>query len=238
MDQALVAALGRDLRRRKLGAIDEAFRIALAKRDMASRILVEQCVEEQQPAFRDRRGMRHQRYFAEPARAFVGIEHLVQHLLAARGLGLDDAAAFEPHRDIVDQRTLIGQRLGAHDMPVDPPGVRRGEDLLGRNVGIAGDAVVGGGGAAFPFVAIGKPDRQVGAGSRIVQRAEALSVQPFGAVAQRGVVLFPRGDGVVIVDARGGEDGVGELCRPRRPRHRRGKPASPMTRSDRRRCSS
>ena len=50
----------------------------------------------------------------------VGIEHLVQHLLAARGLGLDDAAVLEPHRDAVDQRTLIGQRLGADDMPADP----------------------------------------------------------------------------------------------------------------------
>ena len=53
------------------------------------------------------------------ARALVGIEHLVQHVLAARGLGLDDAAALEPHRDIVDQRALVGQRLGADDMAVD-----------------------------------------------------------------------------------------------------------------------
>ena len=95
MDQALVAALRGDLLRRQLGAVDEAFRIALAERDVAGGVLVEQRVEEQQPALRDRRGMRHQRHFAEPARALVGIEHLVQHLLAARGLGLDDAAVLE-----------------------------------------------------------------------------------------------------------------------------------------------
>ena len=40
--------------------------------------------------------MRHQRHLAEPARALVGVEHLVEHLLAARGLRLDDAALLEP----------------------------------------------------------------------------------------------------------------------------------------------
>ena len=49
----------------QLVAADEAFRVALAERDMRGGVLVEQRVEEQQPAFRDRRGMRHQRHFAE-----------------------------------------------------------------------------------------------------------------------------------------------------------------------------
>src|SRR5689334_12724694 len=62
VDQALVAALRRDLLRRKFRAVDEAFRITLAKRDVARRVLVEQRVEEQQAAFRNRRGMRHQRH--------------------------------------------------------------------------------------------------------------------------------------------------------------------------------
>ena len=102
--------------RRELGAVDEAFRVALAERDVAGGVLVEQRVEEQEPALRDRRGMRHQRDFAEAARALVGVEHLVQHFLAARGLRLDDAAVLEAHRDVVDQRALIGERLGAGDM--------------------------------------------------------------------------------------------------------------------------
>src|SRR5882757_1162449 len=41
MDQALIAALCHDLRRRQLGAVDEAFRIALAKRDVGRGVLVE-----------------------------------------------------------------------------------------------------------------------------------------------------------------------------------------------------
>src|SRR6185437_5876108 len=68
-----IAARG-DVVWRELGAVDEAFRIALAERDVAGRVLVEQRVEEQQAAFRDRRGMRHQRDFAEAARAVIRIE--------------------------------------------------------------------------------------------------------------------------------------------------------------------
>ena len=118
--------------------------------------------------------MRHQRHFAETARAFVGVEHLVQHLLAARGFRLDDASLLESHRDAVDQRALVGQRLGADDMPVDAPGVRRGEDLFGRDVRIAGDAVLGGRGAALPFMAVGKSDRQVRARPGIMQRVKPV----------------------------------------------------------------
>ena len=44
-----------------------------------------------------------------------------------------------------------------------PPRMRRGEDFLGRDIGVAGDAVLGGRGAALPFMAIGKTDRQIGA---------------------------------------------------------------------------
>ena len=50
VDQALVAALRRDLLRRQLGAVDEAFRVALAERDVAGGVLVEQRVVEQDAA--------------------------------------------------------------------------------------------------------------------------------------------------------------------------------------------
>ena len=39
--------------------------------------------------------MRHQRHFAQAARAIVGVDQLLQHFLAARGVGLDDAAFLE-----------------------------------------------------------------------------------------------------------------------------------------------
>src|SRR5205085_6372663 len=85
--------------------------------------------------------MRHQRHLAKPPRALVGIEHLAQHFLAARGRGLDDTPFLEADRDVVDQRALIGQWLGGDDMTVDLPAMRRGEDFLSRDIGIADDAV-------------------------------------------------------------------------------------------------
>ena len=91
-------------------------------------------------------------------------------------------------------------------------GMRRGEDFLGRDVGVAGDAVLRGRGAALPFMAVGEADREVGAGPGIMQRVKALAVQPVGALAQRRVVLLPGRDGVVLIDARGGEDRVRKFC--------------------------
>ena len=119
-------------------------------------------------------------------------------------------------------------------MPVDPPRMRRGEHFLGRDVGVAGDAVLGGRGAALPFMAVGQANGEVGAGPRIFQGAEALAVQPFGAAAQRGIVAFPGRNGAVIVDARSRKDRVRQFG------HRdvlfvvRERPASPRTGSDRR----
>ena len=179
---------------------------------MAGGVLVEQCVEEQQPAFRDRRGVRHQRYFAEPAGALIGVEHFVQHFFAARSLGLHNAPFLEPHRDAVNQRTLIRKRLGADDVPAHPPRMRRGEHFLGRDVWIADDPVLGDGGAAHPFVAVSEPDGQGGAGSRIVQRAETVGGQPFRPAAQGCVVLLPCRDRVIVIDARGREDRLSKLC--------------------------
>ena len=97
------------------------------------------------------------------------------------------------------------------DMALDPLRMWRREDFLGRNIGVAGDAVVGGRGAALPFMVVGEANGEIGAGPGIFQRAEALAVQPFGAAAQRGVMLFPGVDGTILVDTRGREDRIRQL---------------------------
>ena len=146
---------------RELRPVDEALRVALSKRDVAGGVLVEQRIEEQKAALRDRRGMRHQRDLAEAARAFVAVEHFVQDVLAALCLRFDNAPAFKADRDAVDQRALIGERLGARDMAVDPARMGRGEDLFGRNVRIAGDAVLRRRRAALPVVAVSEADGEI-----------------------------------------------------------------------------
>jgi len=111
MDKALVATLRRDLFGHQFAAIDKAFRVALTERDVAGGVLVEQGIEEQQAAFRDGRGVGHQRHFAQAARTFVGIEQLVQDFITAERTGFNDAPFLKANRDVVDQRALIGKWL-------------------------------------------------------------------------------------------------------------------------------
>ena len=116
MNEAGIAALGADLFRRQLGVVDEAAGVALAERDVAGGVLIEQGVVEQDAARRDRRRMRHQRHFAEPARALVGVEHLVQHLRPGAGGGLDDPPALhhrDPVRPVRGDAEIMGEVFGA-----------------------------------------------------------------------------------------------------------------------------
>ena len=50
-------------------------------------------------------------------------------------------------------------------MAADAPAMRRGEDFLGRNIGVAGDPVLRRRSAALPFMAIGKPDERLTIGA-------------------------------------------------------------------------
>src|SRR3954465_12698911 len=97
-------------------------------------------------------------------------------------------------------------------MAGDAPAMRGGEDLLGRDVGVAGDAVLGGGSAALPFMAIGEADGEVHAVTGVMQRAEALAVEPVGSCPQRRIVFVPSGNGAILIDPRGREDRIRELA--------------------------
>src|SRR3984885_8412402 len=90
--------------------------------------------------------------------------------------------------------------------------MRRGENFFRRNIRIAGDAVLGRGAAALPFMPVGKTDREVGARSGKMQRAESLPVQPLPSAAQYLIVSLPGGDGVIPVDPGSSQTSVGKLC--------------------------
>src|SRR5665647_177173 len=75
---------------------------------------------------------------------------------------------------------------------------RSSENFLRWDIRVAGDPVLGRRGAALPFMDVREPDRQVRTRSGVMQRAESLSVQPFGPAAQRGVVLLPRCNGIIV----------------------------------------
>ena len=88
----------------------------------------------------------------------------------------------------------------------------RGEDLLGRDVRIADDAVLRRRGAALPLVAVGEPDGEIRSRTGIVQGVKFPRVQPFRASAQRRVMRVPGRNRIVVVDARSGEDRLRQLA--------------------------
>ena len=114
--------------------------------------------------------------------------------------------AFKADRDVVDQRALIGERLGARDMAVDPARMGRGEDLFGRNVRIAGDSVLRRRRAALPVVTVGEADGEIRSRAGIMERVKFPRVQPFRPSAERRIVRGPGLNRIGIVDAGSGED--------------------------------
>src|SRR6476659_3467785 len=119
--------------------------------------------------------MRHQRHFAKPAATFVRIHRLDQYILSLGGMRLDDAAALELDRDVGDQRAIVAEWFGGTHDAVNAQTMGSGEYFLGRNVGIAGDAVARGRGAALPGMALGETERQVCAWSHVFEGREVLA---------------------------------------------------------------
>ncbi len=86
------------------------------------------------------------------------------------------------------------------------------KDLFGGNVRVASDAVLGSRSAALPFVAVGKANRSDLCRGRVMERGEALPIEPFSSLhAERGVVLLPGCDGVVGIDPRRTENRFSEF---------------------------
>src|SRR6185437_5675317 len=97
-------------------------------------------------------------------------------------------------------------------MALDPARMGRGEDLLGRNVGIAGDSVLRRRRAALPVMAVGEADGEIRSRPGIVEGVKFPRVQPFRPSAERRVVRGPGLNRIGIVDAGRGEDRLRQLA--------------------------
>src|ERR1700733_8078718 len=122
-------------------------------------------LKKRKPPFENGQERRTHRPLAQAARALVAVEHLVQNVLAALCLRFDNASAFKADRDVVDERALIGERLGVTHMAITPKLMGGGEPLLGRDVRIPGDSVLRRRRPALPVMTVGEPDREIRARS-------------------------------------------------------------------------
>ena len=178
MRVALVHAVREELLLRHVEAAGEALGKAHAQGEVAARVLVVERVVEQDAALADGRILGDERALAETTGVLVRVHDLLEHLVAALCPVLHHATALEAQPEVSDDLTGVHQGHGGEDNPVRAGAVRRGEDLLGRDVGEVAHAVDRGRRASLPDAAAVEPDREVGAvRSAIVQPVEGVAVE-------------------------------------------------------------
>jgi hypothetical protein len=185
-----------------VGRVDHE-REALAERDVARRVLVEQRVVERRVERADAALAVHQRDLAEPQRTLVAREHRAQRLGALVGVDLHRAAALEAHAQPADDGAVEQDEwLGRRHVAVGALRVGGREDLLGRQVRHVLDAVDCREPRRLPAAACEQADGEVGARPVVADRVEAPVAQALRHADQRVGALAPRGQRVVLVEAQ------------------------------------
>ena len=134
---------------------------------------------------------------------------MTQHLGALLGTEVHHAAGLKAQPEVAHDLTGVDQRHGGVHNALRAGAVRRGEDLLGRDVGEERGAVLRAGGAAVPDVARIHTHDEVGSVGRLVaQGVKAVAVEEALSLLEGGVVGLPSALGIVPVGASHGEDEV------------------------------
>ncbi len=191
-------------------AVDEALVVGLTDCDVAGGILVEERVVEKHATLGNARRMRHQSHFAQTPRAFVGIEQVLEGVVALVGLGVDDEAVLELGVDVLHHLTLQRQRTRAEHVAIHSQVVRGTEHFFSRDIGVVGDAVLPDSLAACPGMSFSQTHSEVGAGAKEADRLVVARIELRLATSKLGVVGIPGRNGVVFVGASGLEDFVPE----------------------------
>ena len=121
-----------------------------------------------------------------------------------------DAPVREAHREVAHDLPVHDERHRRADDALGAQAVRRREDLLGRHVHHHLDAGRRQLRAGRPARLRDQPDEQVGARPAEAHAVEAPLVEERGPLTELRDVRAPGGDGVVLVEPRGGRDGVPE----------------------------
>src|SRR5271165_1081616 len=135
-------------------------RKALAPRNVAGLVLVEQHVVEQDAGLRDPRVPVNERDLAEAAGALVGVELSPYRLHTRRRCDVSDAPAGERDLQSLDHLAADDHRLGQADHAVGAAPVGAREDLLSRDVRHVCDAVRVVHGTTGPSAVRHEPDRE------------------------------------------------------------------------------
>ena len=178
-------------------------REAVAERDVARCVLVQQrvvenSVERADPPFAVDEGE-----LTEPARTLVDFAEATQRLCVLVGIDLDRNAIFKANSEPADDRPVVeDERLRRGDMPARATRIRRCEDLLAREVREMPQALRGREFDSRPGRGRQQADRQLGSRPAQFDRVEAALRQPRSGVVQHRHALVPGRDRVGLVEAQ------------------------------------
>ena len=211
MDHGFVDAQVPALLQRPALEILDAVREALAQRQMAGGVLVEQGLVEQQAAPADGRIVGHQRALAQIAAALVHGDHLGEQGLVLLCVPLHRLALLKTDPEILDQLALIAQGLGGVDDALRLSLHGGGEALLRGHVGVEGHAADGILAAAAEPALRDQTHGEVRAvGAGVAELFNAHGVEPVTVGLKGGVVGFPFRHRI-LPDPAGVQDRLPEL---------------------------
>ena len=178
-----------------------------AQRQVTAGVLVVQCIEEQQLGLANGRVFGNERDLAQAAGALVGVQDAFEHVAAHDRIEVDHAAALEAQPELIHAVAVVDKRQRRVHDALDALAIRRGENLLGGDVGEERMAVGRLAATARPQMAIGEADgevRSVIGGA--VQCGEAALVQEAQVLLEGRVMQIPVALGIRAVGARRGKD--------------------------------
>ena len=176
---------------------------------MAARVFVVERVVEQRLALAYGRVLRNERNLAQAAGALVGVEDALQHVGTNPRTAIDHAATLKTQPEVIHIVACMDKRKRRVHNAVGMLAMRRGEDLLGRDVGEERVPVRRLAAPARPDMAVGKPNGKIRAiRGLIAERREVVFVQKPQVLLERRVVQLPRALWVFPIRARNRENGA------------------------------
>ena len=191
----------------------QAGRIRIAQRQVTGGVFIEERVVKQQAGSGDRRILRNERDFSQIAAALVKLDQRAQRCFSLTRVISAHFAILKFQMEILDQLTVVIQRLARMNDAVGLQPVRHGEHFFRRQVGVEADAVLRLFASPFPQVPLRQADRKIcsqRAGE--VQRGKPAGVEAVHPLFEHRVALFPDGERIMVrVDIDTVKDGLPQL---------------------------
>ena len=143
---------------------------------------------------------------------FIGVNNARKRRLAHTGIVVHYAAGLELNPKIINLVTVVNERHSRIHDTVGTHTIRRGEDLLGGNVGEEGVSIGRLTLAAGPLVTLRHANRQIGSICRgVMQAVKTIVVQEAQVLFERRVMKLPVALRVLAIGTSGVQNRIPQL---------------------------